>query len=91
MINQLSNPINRNRSAAKISKVMSSTRQPHRQLQAQWPEEQLRLEQVRVGSKGVEKGPQDHLVADPQVVLELPQLRHLQALPDGEASPDAAP
>ena len=27
MINRLSNPINRNRSAAKISKVMSSTRQ----------------------------------------------------------------
>ena len=28
MINRLSNPINRNRSAAKISKVMSSTEQP---------------------------------------------------------------
>ena len=29
MINRLSNSINRNRSAAKISKVMSSTQNPH--------------------------------------------------------------
>ena len=31
MINRLSNPINRNRSAAKISKVMSSSNIPFRQ------------------------------------------------------------